>query len=162
MMRKPLITKCIPSILARAFKLPMIKVALLSVLPIAAQAGGWDAFQTRCVDPFENLSLPIIEGLKPAASHDNEPGYWLNSRDKLVLELAPDNGEMACRLEDQTGEASAAFDAWIAERVKTRRYEEIEAGHWQSYEWIEPVVTVQKWDEGRTVVLRILVTDLES
>lgn len=161
-MRKPLKTTRISAMLARIFKLPVIKVAMLSVLPVAAQAGGWDAFQARCVDAFENLSLPIVEGLKPAASRDNEPGYWLNNRDKLVLELAPDDGEMACRLEDQTGEAGAAFDTWIAEGVKTSRYEEIEAGHWQSYEWIEPVVAVQKWDEGKTVVLRILVTDLES
>ncbi len=140
----------------------MIKAVVLAIMPLAAQAGGWDEFQARCVESFENMSLPIVEGLAERPVVQDEARYVVSGKEALVLELAPDDGEMACRLEDQTGEAGAAFDAWIAEGVKTERYEEIEAGHWQSYEWIEPVVAVQKWDEGGTVILRILVTDLES
>ena len=140
----------------------MIKAFVFAMIPLAAQAGGWEEFQARCVDSFENMSLPIVEGLVEMPLSRDEAGYVLSDDESLVLELAPDDGEMACRLEDQTGEAGAAFDAWIAEGVKTERYEEIDTGHWQSYEWIEPVVAVQKWDEGGTVILRILVTDLES
>ncbi|MCF6234305.1 MAG: hypothetical protein L3J36_14570 [Rhodobacteraceae bacterium] len=143
----------------------MIKAAVFAMIPLAAQAGGWDAFQARCIDAFENLSLPVVAGLPELTERppgQDEAGYALSDTEALVLELAPDDGEMACRLEDQTGQAGLGFDAWITEGVKTERYEEVGDGHWQSYEWVEPVVAVQKWDEGGTVVLRILVTDLES
>ena len=135
---------------------------VLVTVPMAAQAGGWDEFQARCVDSFENMSLPIVEGLVEMPPVGDEAGYVLGDDAALVLELAPDDGEMACRLEDRSGQAGSAFDSWMAEGVRTERYEEVGEDSWQSYEWVEPVVAVQKRRDGDTVILRILVTDLES
>jgi hypothetical protein len=140
----------------------MIKAVVFAMMPLAAQAGGWGEFQARCVDSFENMSPPIVDGLAELPLDENEAIYMLGDQQALVLELAPEDGEMACRLEDQTGQAGLAFDTWITEGVKSERYEKVGDGHWQSHEWVEPVVAVQKWDEGGTLVLRILVTDLES
>ncbi len=140
----------------------MIRAAVIAVLPIAAQAGGWDAFQARCVEAYENLFPPVLAGLQELPSPGNQPEYRLGDQQTLVIELVPDDGETACRLEDRTGRAEAEFDRWIGQGVKAERYEKVGKDSWQSYQWVEPVVAVRKWRDGDTVVLRILVSDLES
>jgi hypothetical protein len=140
----------------------MIKALLFSMLPLAAQAGGWEEFQARCLDPYENMFLPIVDGLEPVASRDHEPGYRLSDLETLVLELAPDDAYSACRLDDQSGLSAARFDAWIAAGVASGRYEKVGENIWNSNQWIEPRIAVQKLEQGTTVVLRIVETELES
>ncbi len=140
----------------------MIKAILISMLPLAAQAGGWDEFQARCLDAYENMFLPVVDGLEQVASRDHEPGYRLSDRETLVLELAPDDAYSACRLDDQTGRSAALFDDWIAAGVAAGRYEKVGENTWNSNQWIEPRIAVQKRLQGSSVILRVLETDLES
>ena len=140
----------------------MIKAVLLSVLPMAAQAGGWEEFQARCLDAYENLATPIVEDLEPVDSQENEPGYRLSDSETLVVELIPDDATSACRLDDKTGKSAEGFDKWIAAAVAAGRYDKVSDNTWNSHEWIEPRVAVQKLQQGDTVVLRVMETDLES
>ena len=140
----------------------MIKAMLISILPLAAQAGGWEEFEARCLDAYENMFLPVVDGLEPLASRDHEPGYRLSDLETLVLELAPDDAFSACRLDDQTGQSAAGFDAWIAAGVAAGRYEKVSQDTWSSNQWIEPRIAVQKRQQGNSVVLRVMETDLES
>ncbi len=140
----------------------MIKAVLLSILPMAAQAGGWEEFQARCLDPYENLFPPIVAGLDSVGTSVNEPGYRLSEREVLVIELTPEDAASACRLDDQTGQSEAAFDQWITAAVAAGRYEKVSDDTWNSYEWIEPRIAVQKRQQGHSVTLRVMETDLES
>lgn len=140
----------------------MIKALLLSTLPMAAQAGGWEEFQARCLDPYENLFPPIVAGLEAVGTSVNEPGYRLSPREVLVVELTPDDATSACRLDDQTGQSAAAFDKWIATAVTAGRYEKVSDDTWNSFEWIDPRIAVQKRQQGGAVMLRVMETDLES
>jgi len=140
----------------------MIKAMLISMLPLAAQAGGWEEFQARCLDAYENMFLPVVDGLEQVASRDHEPGYRLSDLETLVLELAPDDAYSACRLDDQTGRSVTWFDEWIAAGVAAGRYEKIGENAWNSTQWIEPRIAVQKRWQGSSLILRVLETDLES
>jgi hypothetical protein len=140
----------------------MIKAMLLSILPLTAQAGGWEEFQARCLDPYENLFPPIVDGLEPVSSSENEPAYRLSDREVLVIELTPEDAASACRLDDQTGQSAAAFDEWISSAVAAGRYEKVGPDTWNSFEWIEPRVAVQKRQQGGSVTLRVMETELES
>jgi len=132
------------------------------MLPLAAQAGGWDQFQARCLDAYENMFLPVVDGLELVASPDHELRYRLSDREMLVLEYAPDDAFSACSLDDQTGQSAARFDDWIAAGVASGRYEKTGENTWNSNQWIEPRIALQKRLQGSSVILRVLETDLES
>lgn len=146
--------KCIPGAVAA------------TMIGATAQAGAWDEFEARCLVPFENHFPVIVDGLKPKASKDAEPSFWINRNSgtvaHLTIELAPSDGELACRLQSDVTADADAFEIWVTEAVSTFRYVQTASGSWASNEWIEPQLAVSvQWD-GDAVILRVLETDLES
>ncbi len=147
----------------------MIRAGLFAGLLMPGMAFAitpWEAFQARCLMPFEALFQPIVEGLMPAdVQQEDTPRYELPEGSELVIERMPKDGHRACSLVVYAPGAEAAFDAWIAVELQQQRYVPAEdmPGTWHSFEWIEPVLAVQKrrGDDG-ALILRVVETELES
>ena len=146
-------------------KLPTI-VAVLLMPGMAFAVTPWEAFQARCLMPFEALFQPIVEGLMPSHTQQEEaPRYELPEGAELVIEWMPEDGRRACALVVYAPGTEDVFDAWIAKALQEQRYTPVDdmPGTWHSFEWIEPVLAVQKrrGDDG-ALILRVVETDLES
>jgi hypothetical protein len=137
-------------------------LAIFMLMPMAAQAGAWEEFQTRCLTPYEAMFPPILDGLERIEANADTPTYLLPGGGKLVINLVPDEGFSSCCLNDPSGQSGQAFDQWIAEAVSTQSYVEMGENLWHSYQWIEPVLAVSKRHYGGAVILQVLETELES
>ncbi len=143
--------------------LRMIRLlAILTLMPMAAQAGAWEEFQARCLTPYESMFPPIFDGLEEIGADADSSTYLLPGGARMVINLVPDGGFSACYVNDPSGQSEQAFDQWIDEAVTTRRYVQMDANIWHSFEWIEPVLAVSKRHENGAVILQIMETDLES
>ena len=131
--------------------------------PAAAQAGAWESFQERCLAPMRLFEEPVVAGLDP--TEEDEAGaarYALPGGGVLAVEPAPRDGRAACSVIAPSEGAAAAFDAWIADAVQSGRYIRVAPDVWHSYQWIEPVLQIEKWDDDAGLKLRALETRLES
>lgn len=141
----------------------MIRIlAILTLMPMAAQAGAWEEFQARCLMPYESMFPPIFDGLEELGSDVDRPTYLLPDGGRMVINLVPEGGFSACSVMDPSGKSEQAFDRWITQAVDAGRYEKTGENLWYSYQWIEPVVAVSKRHEGDAVILQILETDLDA
>ena len=132
----------------------------------AAQAGtAWELFVARCLDPFEHLSLPVVDGLKAQSidqMHEARRVYGPTAEGYLlVLDVAPREGERACLVEVAGKEVSQAETEWRAVQTSQGRY--VPNGGWLiSNEWIEPRVKMRSKATAARTVYEMVETDLES
>ena len=150
----------------------MTKVLLASVLGICAATGAqatslWDAFEARCLDPYEHHALAIHAplGQHPQDQmHDarlvygpTEEGFF------LTLDAAPSEGERACAMSAAADAVSMEeFDMWRASVTAARRYEEVEDEAFLSVDWIEPRLRLEARFEPGLTQFTIIETYLEG
>lgn len=150
---------------ARAIRAPIWCMALFLGAGPALAGDAWDMFVVRCLDPFEHLTLPVVDGLEPQPVDQarkarrvygpSEEGYL------LVLDAAPRDGERACAVEVPGQDMSGAAQAWARLQTVTQRY--VRDGAWLvSNEWIEPRVKVRIAPDMARTVYSVVETDLES
>ncbi len=140
----------------------VLAIFMLTLMPMAAQAGAWEEFQARCLTPYESMFPPIFDGLQEVGSDPDKPTYLLPGGGEMVINLVPETGFSACYIKDPSGQSEQAFDQWIKQAVEAQRYEKVGKNLWYSYQWIEPVVAVSKRHVGDAVILQILETDLDA
>jgi len=144
---------------------PIWCIALVLGAGPALAGDAWDMFVARCLDPYEHLTLPVVDGLVPQPVDQtrkarrvfgpSEEGYL------LVLDAAPRDGERACAVEGPGQDMSEAADAWVQLQTVTRRY--VRDGAWLvSNEWIEPRVKVRIAADMARTAYTVVETDLES
>ena len=133
---------------------------VLAMLPAAVMAGAWDEFEARCLLPFENLFPVIVDGLDRQISISELAVFDLTVGEKLVIELVPQDGELACGVHgaDQS-DAQALRNRMTA---GNRNYVPQGADVWASDEWIEPQLRVSVERDADDFILRVIETDLES
>ena len=136
-------------------------LALLA-LPAAARAGAWEDFAARCLAPMADQAAPVTAGPGAGRAEGTVTRHALAGGRVLVLERAPDDGFSACAVIDPAATGSPEFDAWIAAALDKGRYVPVGAGRWQSHEWIEPVLEIQKHSGAQGLMLRIVETRLEA
>ncbi len=139
-------------------------IICMMLMPTGAVAGAWDEFQARCLTPMEALFPPISDGLTLIEEVDDEARFDLTGGERFVIELAPEDGTIACHVATAMPEAETAFDQWIAEVLAGERYVPVEdaSNLWHSNMWIEPVIGAEKRKSDGRVILRMVETDLES
>lgn len=148
---------------------------LACLLAGGAQAGAWEEFQARCLDPYENLEPAVFDDLTrvglvgPSVEVSLHGAHFaLEGGGFLASDPAPlGEGERLCAV-DGSPQPSVA-EAWIAEQVAQKFYELKERSDDGSFVaisnlWIEPKlnVSVRYVQEGDYVVYLIVETDLES
>jgi len=135
----------------------------LALLPVAAQAGAWGVFETRCLAALENLVPPVVAGLRQGVRAGDVTRYALDGGLALWVEHAPGDGLLACAVHDPQGRPVPGFDAWIADAVAAGRYVPVAGGRWHSHQWIEPILEIEKQGGGAgALTLRIVETGLEA
>ena len=130
------------------------------------QAGAaWDMFEARCLDPYEHLTEPVIDGLSPQPAdqmRDAELVFAAADGLLLVLDAAPEDGNRACAVHELGADMlDGAYLSWVDEVTHRQTYVP-DAGMLVSDEWIEPQVHVEATLDGAGAVYRVLETDLES
>jgi hypothetical protein len=150
---------------------------LVCLLAGGAQAGAWEEFQARCLDPYENLEPAVFDDLtkidvpEPRIEVSRYGAHFaLEDGAVLFSDPAPvSDGERLCGAYGSDRETELS-DRWIEAQLAERNYEvtlETYAGRHtelQSTLWIEPRLTVsilRDLDAG-LVTYQILETDLES
>ena len=141
----------------------------------AAQAGTWEDFQSRCLDPYENLEPAVFDDLTrieladPQVEVSRYGGHFtLEEGAVLASDPAPlGDGERLCAVYGQASGPEA--EAWIAEQLDKEFYELEERNADGSFValtnlWIEPKLSVTfRYDqEGKYVLFQIVETLLES
>jgi hypothetical protein len=113
---------------------------LVCLLAGGAQAGAWEEFQARCLDPYENLEPAVFDDL-------------------TKIDVPEPRIEVS----------RYGAKAWMAEQLAQKFYELEERSDAGSFAllsnlWIEPKlnVSVQFEQSGDYVVYQIVETDLES
>lgn len=148
---------------------------LVCLLAGSANAGAWEEFQARCLDPYENLEPAVFDDLeKIDLSEPRVPvsryGAHFALMDGAVLASDPAPlgiGERLCAVHGMATPSGAK--AWIVDQLAQEFYE-IEDGSADgsfallSNLWIEPKlnVSVEFEQGGDYVVYQIVETDLES
>lgn len=147
----------------------MIRVlALLGVmLPGPVWAGSaWEMFEARCLDPYEHLTEPVIDGLaaQPVdGMHENLRTYGPTADGYLlVLDAAPTVGERTCSVY-KLGNADfePSFASWAEVNKTTGRYLQ-EPGRYVSNQWIEPQLHLMAEVRPEGLHYQVTETDLES
>jgi len=101
----------------------------------------WQAFQIRCLLPFEDFKPPIVDDLVPVAGRDGV--YQLDKGAMLIVGGEEDLGTRSCSVEG-TG-LVRGYKEWSALVLQTGIYQETDTpGLWMSHEWIEPRIIVEK------------------
>lgn len=148
---------------------------LVCLLAGGAQAGAWEEFQARCLDPYENLEPAVFDDLTKIDVPEprievSRYGAHFALEDGAVLASDPaplGNGERLCAVHGVAKPSGAK--AWMAEQLAQKFYELEERSDAGSFAllsnlWIEPKlnVSVQFEQSGDYVVYQIVETDLES
>lgn len=137
------------------------------ILPGATWAGSaWDMFEARCLDAYEHLTEPVVDGLvaQPTDETDKNMRTYGPTEDGyvMVLDAAPVDGERSCSVH-KPGQAAfePSFDAWVDANRASGRYLP-ELGRYVSNEWIEPQLQVTSEIQAEGLRYQVTETDLES
>ncbi|MGR3502182.1 hypothetical protein [Pseudaestuariivita sp.] len=131
--------------------------------PVVASAGQFEVFSARCLDPFEHLTPPVIDGLTAMERGAGYSAYPLPEGFVLVYETQPEDAEAACSVIGRyvRGEA-LRFEIWALEQAEQGRYAESGEGRWLSTTWVEPKVALELTATAESLTMRVVETDLES
>ncbi|MEX0287349.1 MAG: hypothetical protein AB3N23_22305 [Paracoccaceae bacterium] len=147
----------------------MIKAAALLLLTASpGSAGAWQAFEARCLMPFEAFGPPVVGDLAQRAQAGYETSYDLPEGGVLVVEAAPEDGHAACRVHhDRAQGEDAGFEAWMTGVTAIERYIETDASNAGLLElhsnlWAEPVIAVQAQWTATGGIYRVIETELEA
>jgi hypothetical protein len=148
---------------------------LVCLLAGSVQAGAWEEFQARCLDPYENLEPAVFDDLKKVNLSDprvpvSRYGAHFALSDGAILASDPaplQVGERLCAVHGLADPSGAK--AWIADQLAREFYEIEERSADGSFAllsnlWIEPKLNVSVAFEqgGEYVIYQIVETDLES
>ena len=115
----------------------------------------WKAFQIRCLLPFEDFKPAVVEDLAPVAGRDG--AYQLDNGAVLIIGGEDDLGIRSCAV--QGSGLVKGYKEWSALVLQTGLYRETDTpGLWMSYEWIEPVIFVEKTPG----MMRVVESELET
>ena len=134
-------------------------MAVIGVLSGAAVASpyfaAWQAFQLRCLAPFERFAPAQTEDLIPVVGR--EGAFQLSKGAILVVGAADEMGARSCTVEGAG--LIKGYREWQAAALQTGKYRETETpGLWMSHEWIEPRIIVEKTPGA----IRVVESCLES
>jgi hypothetical protein len=162
----------IASVLRRC---PAYAPVLICLLGGAAQAGTWEDFQSRCLDPYENLEPAVFDDLtaleiaEPRIEISRYGGHFtLENGAVLTSDPAPlGEGERLCAVSGPINGEDA--QAWVTEQLAKKYYEIAERSADGSYVtltnlWIEPKLSVTFQYElgGKHALFQITEALLES
>ncbi|WP_152544487.1 hypothetical protein [Actibacterium mucosum] len=124
---------------------------MAAFLPLPLSAGGWAAFEERCLLPYSQIFAPHADGLQAL---DGDGRFALPGGDVLIL------GDFeACAVENGP-EIAGAFETWLEREIAAGRFLRDEDGSALSTTWREPRMRVTLMPETNTVIAEE--TDLES
>ena len=126
-------------------------ILMAACLPLPLSAGGWAAFEERCLLPYSQTFAPHADGLEPL---DGEGRYALPGGDVLIL-----GAFEACAVENGP-DMAAAFERWLNGEISAGRFLRDNDGSALSTTWREPRMRVTLMPETTTVIAEE--TDLES
>ena len=134
-------------------------LAVIGLLSGAAMASpyyaAWQAFQLRCLAPFERFAPAQTEDLSPVAGRDG--AFQLPKGAVLVLGGADETGSRSCAVEGAG--LIKGYREWQAAVLQNGKYRETQTpGLWISHEWIEPRIIVEKTPGA----IRVVESFLES
>ncbi len=132
---------------------------LLVALGTAGQANPynkiWQAFEMRCLEPFENFRSARVKDLVRVVGRDG--AYHLENGAVLVLGEEDDLGTRSCGVEGVG--LSKGYREWTALMLQTGRYRESDTpGLWMSHEWAEPRIILQKTPGA----IRVVESEIEA
>ncbi|WP_299704680.1 hypothetical protein [uncultured Tateyamaria sp.] len=126
----------------------------------------WDMFEARCLDPYEHLTEPVVDGLavQPVdGMHESLRAYGpTDDGYLLVLDAAPAAGERTCSVYKLGNtDFEPAFVSWAEANKISGRYLP-EPGRYVSNQWIEPQLHLMAEIRPEGLHYQVMETDLES